>query len=464
LSAWRIIMKKIPNRELRFGIIIFIFALLLSVFTSCMLFEKPEFTVSGTAFDSVTGNALVGVTVIFGDETATTDAEGKFSFTYESADPVSGMLAIYKYGYRFQIMENVEIAVENNPKYQIAMTPDDTDTYTTKEISFTLTDAGTPLAEKTVAFIIVNERNGTYLQTGEWLFGTQQTDVSGEVTINTPAFGTDCMVAVQMMEDGVPNPVFSYWYHTGIDLSGTAPVTVSLEKPALTPVTIKGSTENLVIGHLFKEETEGTVVIPYYFMNILFTDGDDIINLYLPAESGDTYAYTYYNGLLGEKDSATGAETTRMQVTTPAAIAASNVITLPELPDTPSLQAVAGSSINYTASTRTISFTDPNTETNSYELLFQGKDSGSNRKRGILLLESESFVFPQDFIDTMITPAAADGYTFEVTVKARYLDPSDFSIMLNQYQPGMTGFAMVETEDTETLIDDETSQLTPVFQ
>lgn len=455
-------MKKIPNRELSFGITVIV--LILSVITSCTLFEKPEFTVSGTAFDGVTGNPLEGVTIIFGDETVTTDGAGRFSYTYESADPVSGMLAIYKYGYQFQIMENVEIAVEDNPEYQIAMTPDDTGNYTTKEVSFTLTDTGTPLAEKTVAFIIVNEQSGTYLQTGEWIFGTQQTDISGEVTINTPVFGTDCMVAVQMMEDGDPHPVFSYWYHTGIDLSGTAPVTVSLVKPPLTPVTMTGSTENLVIGHLFKEETEGTAVIPYYFMNILFTDSDDTINLYLPADSGDTYAYTYYNGFIGEKDSETGAETTRMQVTAPAAVPASNVITLPELPDTPSLQAVAGSSINYTASTRTISFTDPNTETNSYELLFQGKDSESNRKRGILLLESESFVFPQDFIDTMIAPAVTEGYTFEVTVKARHLNPPDFSIMLSQYQPEMTGFAMVETADTETLIDEETSRLTPVFQ
>lgn len=450
-------MKKIST-------IIMILALVLVVITGCTLFEKPEFTVSGTAFDSVTGDALTGVTIIFGDETVTTGGDGKFSFTYESADPVSGMVAIYKYGYRFQIFENAEIAVENNPDYQIAMTPDDTDNYTTKEVRFTLTGDSAPLAEKTVAFTIVNEQNGTYTQTGEWIFGTQQTDASGQVTINTPSFGTDCTVAVQMMEDGDPNPVFSYWYQTGIDLSGAAPVSVTLEKPALTPVTVMGSAENLVIGHLFKEETEGTVVVPYYFMNILFTDSDDTINLYLPAEPGDTYAYTYYNGLLGEKNSETGAETTRMQVTTPASIPVSNTISLPELPADPSLQAVAGSSINYTAGTRTLSFTDPNTETNSYELLFQGEDSENNRKRGFVLLESESFVLPQDFIDTMITPAVAEGYTFEVTVKARYLNPADFSIMLNQYQPGMTGFSMVETEDTETLIDEDTSQLTPVFQ
>jgi len=365
------------------------------VFAGCNLNTgssgASEYTISGKVIDP-TGSGVAGAKVGFGSNITTSDANGNYSVTVKANKAITGNFYVCKgTDYNFQVLGGINFTPISDLGYNIIIEPVASNFPIHNVHGFIYeADGSNEIAEgANVEISIYNKNGGIPYNTGISSYSS-----TAEYSIDTPIFGSNCLIAITVYND--TNPAYNY-YIDNIDLSASD-VSLNLTKPSsgFTQVTVTGVDGDEFWGFMKYSNFQ----YPLAFREVLSGSGTTSVNFDIYNPEHKAFLWATRISLTDSPDN--GDFTDKIKVS--AASVPGATVTLP----VPSLAApthsVSGSSIIYSPGTGTLSFTD----TGNADMFYIVMNPDEQGMSGIVVSPTTSIELPADIMD--IITSQSDSY------------------------------------------------------
>ncbi len=166
---------------------------------SCTLHPPPGgqpfvSQLTGTVYDSVTGDPVPGVIIRFGERSAETGVDGSFQLSLgDSGETLIADWLVFKENFQFTYVDRISIDSSRDWQLAVPVKKSDPASYTTKSsLQGDLSSAdGSPLPDATVFWIGIYGREGTY--------SAYMGETSGSrYSIDTTEDSSDCLVILRV--------------------------------------------------------------------------------------------------------------------------------------------------------------------------------------------------------------------------------------------------------------------------
>ncbi|OHD75022.1 MAG: hypothetical protein A2177_04835 [Spirochaetes bacterium RBG_13_68_11] len=325
--------------------------------------------------DSVTGEPIEDVTVVFGSYATATNVAGFYSIEVPTTvTSVTGTFVAYKgLEYAFRACAGISVDPTTDPVYDFDLAPNDPSGYSEVNLSGKIFDnTATELGDSTdVWFFFANENSGRWRAAASYSSG---------YSVATKATGSNCFMAV-----GTDFTFYQIGQNLSVDLTNhdlTQPPAIDYNS-----VTLNGTTGTMFFGNLLVSDSVSCVG---YLSGFFIMGPTTTLDVYNP----ENYPLQWYV-VTGESDTpAPGLTTIRCSIGTTSY---SDTITLPAAYTGPAPTGIVnGASVTWNGSTLTFT---PATGANFYMLVL-GDDTG--HYGSLQVSSAASVTFPSGFVTSVL--------------------------------------------------------------